>query len=830
MLRLVTLGRLSISEDGAAVSAKTQRSRLLVLAVLAVAGEKGVGRERLQVLLWPEADVEHARKALNQALFALRRDLGSADLVLGNGDLRLNPDVITSDLRAFEAALSAHDFEQAVAVYGGAFLEGAALRTSADADQWIERERMRLQTSWQCALLRAAEAAQARGDPNTAVCHWKQLAVSDPLTAATAVGLMRALSEAGDDAGAVAHARVHAMLVRQELDSDAAPEVMMLAQVFEAQRTARAVVPPVHAPTPLTPDSSTATATPDLVPGLKQASERPNARRRRARAAFGFALASIAVTVGWLRRDHSIFRTTTPATATATVARDPRVAVIVDRPERDGAGTYSPSVLTDAITRRLTESGSATVVALPDTPTTDALLAARQAGARLLIEARGIPRERTTVTLWDPVTREQLWTAALGDGPPDALVERAAVAVAVRLDPRMAQWIRSSSQPTSLDSYEEFARGIAAYVDLEVQAARDHFDAAARDTSFTMALVMSAWARYYMGSDSATSSAIRTLRTRQLAKLDYALTEHLATVLSHDLGAEHTASIAVVAAAPNSEWRYLQAESAMKLGRATETVRLLEAIPPNLGWLNTFPGFWMHQARALHLLAQHERELTVITDARKRFPTNRIVLQMQLIALAALGRIAEIESSIDQALALRQKAIWTDVQPMQQTIVELEAHGHHDAARRLAKRTLAWMSAQPRERQTEWASTIAELMYFSGDVEGARREFEQLLASEPRDAFSLMMLGMICAENGDAARAKEMERRLSSVSDGRFGGTVLIHRAAILASLGEKDSTLRLITDAYRAGYQSRHLIHTKPGFKRLRGYPPFERLIAPVE
>ena len=69
---------------------------LIVLAVLAVAGERGVSRDRLQALFWPESDPDRARKVLAQTVYAIRRDLGQPDAVLGTSELRLNPEIITA--------------------------------------------------------------------------------------------------------------------------------------------------------------------------------------------------------------------------------------------------------------------------------------------------------------------------------------------------------------------------------------------------------------------------------------------------------------------------------------------------------------------------------------------------------------------------------------------------------------------------------------------------------------------------------------------------------------------------------------------------------------
>ena len=116
MLRLKILGGLSV-ESGAAplTGAATQRRRLALLALLAGAGERGMSRDKLLGYLWPDSDAEKGRNVLAQAVYALRRDLGAEQLFLGTSDLRLNPDVITSDVAEFRAALSAGRLEDAVA-------------------------------------------------------------------------------------------------------------------------------------------------------------------------------------------------------------------------------------------------------------------------------------------------------------------------------------------------------------------------------------------------------------------------------------------------------------------------------------------------------------------------------------------------------------------------------------------------------------------------------------------------------------------------------------------------------------------------------------------
>src|SRR5436305_3138328 len=98
MLYLRTFGGCYLERDGALVDGlSAQRKALAFLALLAGAGSRGVPRDVAATLLWPDSDDDRARASLKQLVHALRTRIGVPDIVLGNGDLRLNPDRATSD-------------------------------------------------------------------------------------------------------------------------------------------------------------------------------------------------------------------------------------------------------------------------------------------------------------------------------------------------------------------------------------------------------------------------------------------------------------------------------------------------------------------------------------------------------------------------------------------------------------------------------------------------------------------------------------------------------------------------------------------------------------
>src|SRR6185436_5867106 len=90
-------------------------------------------------------------------------------------------------------------------------------------------------------LERLATEAGTRGDHPQAVTWWRALAAADPVSSRAAVGLIRALTAAGDRAAALQFARVHTELVRAELDSP--PDAAVSTLVAELRHAPDRVAP-----------------------------------------------------------------------------------------------------------------------------------------------------------------------------------------------------------------------------------------------------------------------------------------------------------------------------------------------------------------------------------------------------------------------------------------------------------------------------------------------------------------------------------------------------------------------------------------------------------
>ena len=223
MLFLRTFGGAAIAADNGVPldGTASQRRLLALLATLAVAGDAGVTRDRLVGLLRPEGDPTRVRHALTQSLYHARRTLGCDDLFAVGADIRLNPSRISSDVEHFRTHLAAGDLTAAVGLYAGPFLDGFFVSGSVELEQWVSATRDRFANEAVAALDTLATREEERGAWPASALLRRRIVEIDPLSAAATIKLMAALANAGDRALAIQHARVHAAVVRQQLDLDA---------------------------------------------------------------------------------------------------------------------------------------------------------------------------------------------------------------------------------------------------------------------------------------------------------------------------------------------------------------------------------------------------------------------------------------------------------------------------------------------------------------------------------------------------------------------------------------------------------------------------------
>lgn len=212
-----------------------QRPRLLaLLAILACARSDGVSRDRLLSLLWPESDAPKARNALNQSVFAIRQALGEACLISEGMTVRLDDQVLSTDIGALLTAAADAADADVLALAVGDFLDSVHLVPNREFERWVDDTRAIVRRVVLASLARSAESARRDEDKLRLLTVLRRRAIFSPLDSTAALELMQALAAAGDYSAALSAASEHAAVVARELA--VAPSAEIIAFERELRR------------------------------------------------------------------------------------------------------------------------------------------------------------------------------------------------------------------------------------------------------------------------------------------------------------------------------------------------------------------------------------------------------------------------------------------------------------------------------------------------------------------------------------------------------------------------------------------------------------------
>ena len=221
----------------------TRPRRLALLAYLAAATPRGLHRrDSLLALFWPELDQEHARAALRQALHVVRDALG-ADVIVTRGDeeVALDFDLMWCDVVAFDRAVAAEQFSEALDLYRGDLLEGFFIPDAGEFEHWQESERARLQQAAARGAQTLVKRCETEGDLSTAA-EWARRAVRhSPHDEEPLRRLIALLDRLGDRAGAVEAYEDFAKRLAADLETEPAAETKALLAAVRARQSAAPV-------------------------------------------------------------------------------------------------------------------------------------------------------------------------------------------------------------------------------------------------------------------------------------------------------------------------------------------------------------------------------------------------------------------------------------------------------------------------------------------------------------------------------------------------------------------------------------------------------------
>lgn len=828
VIRFRCLGSVELTDaDGSSlVDVLSQPKRVALLSYIALFNHGGfVPRDRLLEVFWPESDTERARNSLNQALHQLRSTLGPDALeTRGRHELRLNREVVWCDALAFRETVEQGRVDEATELYRGDLLEGLHAANGPGFERWLDEERTRLRRRYCDAAWQRAEEAGAAGDTAGAVAQARAAVSKAPFDEIALRRLMELLARLGDRAEALrAYDRFVGRLER-DLDVEPDPETVELAAGLRAgggeERRSVGAGRPVVPPAPADRRG----------PAL----ETRTGRHHRRWAVFGLVAASL-VAVALVQGG----RTAAPPAESA------RKLVIVQPFENrtgDPALDFVGDAAADAVAAGLNNRAvDVSAVVTPDPGAFDVPDALLVTG--YYEESDGIlsMRARVALATGEPVRLEGPVTGPVQDANQALaeLSERIAVIAVVRLgetDVMANQAHRAGALPAltaPLPKWEAWREASHA----EAHAARGEWSRALErlkravqiDPDFTGAYLRLALQYANTGDFKTADSVLSIVRDRRadLNPLQLNNLEWLTAAMANDRQERlrlHRESLALRGRTDDLQLSH----ELIGLNRPREALEVLDRLDEEAMYRDGVERYWTFQARAHHLLGDHDAELAATRLGSQRFPNHLAVIRYEASALGALGRIEELEALVEAAFSAPVHGGCCPSRVPLNGGLELLAHGYPESARRIIDLGAELHARRVHETERE-RERHADMLLAAERWDGAKVLYEKLHAARPDKVSYVGGLGVIAARTGDTDAAA---RIFDELEPGRFYGmdrpVAILFRARMAAALGQGERAMQLLRDGTAGGLTVEEALH-QPEFVELRKSDAFRRWAEPV-
>jgi tetratricopeptide (TPR) repeat protein/tRNA A-37 threonylcarbamoyl transferase component Bud32/TolB-like protein len=466
---------------------------------------------------------------------------------------------------------------------------------------------------------------------------------------------------------------------------------------------------------------------------------------------------------------------------------------------------------------------------------------AEKLGARWAVAgsvARTGGQVRFEVAFQDVGTGERLRSLEPIVGPVDSveaivgrLADQAAAAAVALLDPGAPPWIATVSLAPSVQIYRDYLAQSAVFCEGRYTASIDAGSRIlAQAPDFIPALALNRVASSNLGLNALADSLTQVLEglrgqmtAAERADQDWMWGNIYGDPVRALRGADELYRL------DKANNGYAAGLTYMRLNRLEGALERMLAVDLEAPCNSDWSPWWSNTTALYHRLGRYDEDLALARRGRERFPNNRAILDREIAALAALGRVAAVDSLLDFVETL-PPATDDGVRPLSAAL-ELRAHGQADAARRVLQRALEWYARQP---STEGGTDLvgqgrALALYVAGRLAEADSIYAELLERQPEDIANLRRRGAVLARLGRREEALEMARRLELLH-GRPNndGNHIAGQAEIAASLGDRDGAVRLLRRAFENGYGYSSTLHREPAFDGMWGYAPWETLMAP--
>ena len=507
---LVTLGRLTLlsPRGDESESLAKRRLKLALLAVLATS-KRPVSRATLAEMFWGEQEECRARHSLSDALSHLRRELGRLAIASQGAEVWVSPDApLVLDAATFEDAVAARDLPRAAALYTGPFLDGVEIEAGPSFEQWVSRERRRLETLFlqvcaqQCLVYARAREWEECG---SLAARWLDTA---PLSVDAALYRLNAVKSPGTrEATQRALSEFEQLEARLAREFDLAPEKPVL-ELAQNLRDALETLPP--APVAVVASAEIAPTAPPVAPNEARSPAAPHPRRavpaptgstlvRRVARAATVGVGLVALVAAFATRGRT-------RDAIASSPR-PRVAIAVDVKDADSSTAWLADGLPQMMMSELSRSPEVEVVPPAQVrallrrrggerssrPASEDLRdLARRLGATVVVSGTVGRDDRAIVldlTVRDVATGRLLRNDALSRHDAPALADEAAARVLATVNAQRPGFRFTDLETSSVEAFQHFVRAMQAAQEGRTHEAYRELDAAiALDSGFVTAV------------------------------------------------------------------------------------------------------------------------------------------------------------------------------------------------------------------------------------------------------------------------------------------------------------------------------------------------------
>jgi serine/threonine-protein kinase len=409
-----------------------------------------------------------------------------------------------------------------------------------------------------------------------------------------------------------------------------------------------------------------------------------------------------------------------------------------------------------------------------------------------------------------------------------ALADRVTAALVARLGPQVTG--EPSSNPPTLEAFREYQLGLDVFSRGEWEQSIAHFRRAiAIDSTYPPPIVWAAMAHNNLEQRGAADALLSTVTPLidRLTPLERVSFEWQVAGLRGDRAAALRWAEEAFRLAPES-WAYPYGLSLVRSNRPRQALEALAHYDRSTPFGRNWAGYWDRSGEAHHLLGEYQRELALVRQWRGANAPQLRDLRLEVRALAALGRLAEVEQVLNRTLSLspqgqgraRVSAALVAVVAAQ----ELRAHGYREAANETLDRTIARFHNAALADAEPY--TVGRALYLRERWAQARALFDSLRRAQPENLDYLGSLGATYARLGDRERAAAVDSQLALANQQYMRGFNTAWRAHIAAVLGDRDLAVRLLRQAVAAGIPVGIELHAEMDFEALLDYPPFQAFI----